>query len=453
MKIDVLNLEWSSAPSRDRESATLVCNFLRLKGLSVHEGAIFNGFHLIDTLKPDLVFITNSIGATINRDIVRYAKSKRIHCITASSEGNFKEESINQFLWGHNTEQVLYEDLTFLWNKNALDYSLAAFPQLKGRVSICGGIGFDRYKLEETTPLKQSKCLQVLLSCWNFDFLNPSSPAFEKFNGKDLTSENVSFFKADLIKFNSVLKETIINLPNIEFVLKMHPGCQGGLYYSGIEGCQHYPNVKIIQNEVGISELIAQSDLVLSYESTTALEAWLCKKPTALINPSGVDFVMREGFHLGQPNFPTSSLLCEAIKGLSESGELVLFDKFENTRNKLIDEIIGWQDGFNHVRIANAILKQIKMPKTKVKISRNKVSFMASICALKIKWHIYPKIQQLFPKLLPEYKRRTEWNQSQLESFAKIRLKQQEKYYTKKGYSLDELSKVNASEEVINDIR
>ena len=29
MTIDVLNLEWNSSPSRDREVATLVCNYLK----------------------------------------------------------------------------------------------------------------------------------------------------------------------------------------------------------------------------------------------------------------------------------------------------------------------------------------------------------------------------------------------------------------------------------------
>ena len=41
-KADVLNLEWSSFPSRDREMATLVCNYLRFQGYSVIEGSIFN---------------------------------------------------------------------------------------------------------------------------------------------------------------------------------------------------------------------------------------------------------------------------------------------------------------------------------------------------------------------------------------------------------------------------
>jgi len=452
MTTDVLNLEWSSCPSRDRESATLVCNFLRLNGIEVHEGSIFNGFYLIDTLKPTLVFVTNSIGATLNRDIVRYAKSKGIHCVSASSEGNFKQESIMQFLWGHNAEQVLYEDLSCLWNRNALMYSLSAFPELTGRLSVCGGIGFDRYKLGDKDALEvkyknSPKKLKILVSCWNFDFLCSSSDSYGKFNGKALKPEDISFFEHDLRKFNTILNEVIRRLPHIDFVLKMHPGCQGGEYYSGIDECRQYKNVRIIQNEVAISELILQSNLVLSYESTTALEAWLCAKETALINPSGVDFIMREGFHLGQPNFPTVDSLYRAILHLEEFGELPNFNDFKQERDSLIEDIIGWQDGLNHVRIANDIISQLGAPATKVPLSTSKFRFMMHVFGFKAKWNLYPILQRFFPFILPEYKRRVDWEQSEVERFAKFRLVQQKKFYADNGYSLEHLSTIRSSRE------
>ena len=50
-------------------------------------------------------------------------------------------------------------------------------------------------------------------------------------------------------------------------------------------------------------ESISLSDLWITYESTTALEAWLLGVPTCLLNPSGTDFNFREGYHLGQENF------------------------------------------------------------------------------------------------------------------------------------------------------
>ena len=55
--MDVLNLEWTSYPSRDRNMATLVCNYLRYMGVTVKESSVFCGFEMIDKLKPGLLFI------------------------------------------------------------------------------------------------------------------------------------------------------------------------------------------------------------------------------------------------------------------------------------------------------------------------------------------------------------------------------------------------------------
>ena len=77
-RVDVLSLEWTSYPSRDREAATLVCNYLKYMGVSVYEGSIFNGYFLIDRFNPKILFITNSVGSLLNLDIVKYAKAKEL---------------------------------------------------------------------------------------------------------------------------------------------------------------------------------------------------------------------------------------------------------------------------------------------------------------------------------------------------------------------------------------
>jgi len=75
MIVDVLNLEWTSYLSRDRVSATLICNYLRYCGLNVVEKSIFNGFYFINKFKRKILFMTNTCGAEINQEIARYAKS------------------------------------------------------------------------------------------------------------------------------------------------------------------------------------------------------------------------------------------------------------------------------------------------------------------------------------------------------------------------------------------
>ena len=53
-KIDVLNLEWTTYPSRDRQAATLVCNYLQYMGFTVIEDSLFRGCYLIDKYNPKM---------------------------------------------------------------------------------------------------------------------------------------------------------------------------------------------------------------------------------------------------------------------------------------------------------------------------------------------------------------------------------------------------------------
>jgi len=98
----ILNLEWTSYPSRDREAATLISNYLRIQVYSVFEGSIFEGYHLINKINPKILFITNTTGALINQSVTRYEKQRNIKVITSISEGDIKNESIEEMTWGTN---------------------------------------------------------------------------------------------------------------------------------------------------------------------------------------------------------------------------------------------------------------------------------------------------------------------------------------------------------------
>ena len=90
-RLAVLNLEWTSYPSRDREMVALVGNYLRYQGYSFLEDTVFNGYHLLNKFKPKLFFITNSIGAIININLMKYSRKKNILGASLISEGNFKD--------------------------------------------------------------------------------------------------------------------------------------------------------------------------------------------------------------------------------------------------------------------------------------------------------------------------------------------------------------------------
>ena len=89
--IDVVNLEWSTSPSRDRVMATLVCNYLRLHGIFVEESSVYDGYHALNKHRPKLFFITNSVGAQENHELMRYAKARGGLGLSLISEGIFLE--------------------------------------------------------------------------------------------------------------------------------------------------------------------------------------------------------------------------------------------------------------------------------------------------------------------------------------------------------------------------
>ena len=148
-EIDILNLEWTSYPSRDRYMATLVCNYLKYNELNVAEDSVFRGFEMIDKYQPKLLFITNGIGAPINFQLVKYASLKKIKVVTLVSEGNFfdSEETISDFFWGHNKEQYLYEGINQQWSERVKNLILKIRPNLHNKIRVSGGVGFDHYKI------------------------------------------------------------------------------------------------------------------------------------------------------------------------------------------------------------------------------------------------------------------------------------------------------------------
>lgn len=365
-RTDVLNLEWRSFPSRDRDASTLVANYLRLAGLSVVEGCVFEGYELIRRLKPKLLFISNSIGAEINLKLIKYAKSRGVLCISGSAEGNFRREGIEEFVWGHNREHVLYEDRLLLWSEQARSFTLEAFPELEGRVGVSGGVGFDLYRMiqpnrdwlwERTGGRNYQKVVGV--GCWDFGITSPDDPRYSYFLDY-YGEEAIRFFRKERDVFNQVLLELAGRNADVLFLLKEHPGRRQGYWASAIEGCEELPNVVIERNGVSIKDCLQVSDVWISFESNTAMEAWLYGIPTGLLNPGGTDFPNRHEIHKGQPNFINADQWHEAIHACFSTGILPGFDAKAEVRERIIRHTIQWNDGLNHVRFGNSILDLIE---------------------------------------------------------------------------------------------
>lgn len=448
-RIDVLNLEWTSSPSRDRQMATLVCNYLRFQGYKVYEGSVFQGFYLINKFKPKIFFITNSIGAPENFELVKYAKSLGIVVITLVSEGNFKGEEveINQFLWGWNKDKVLYEDLQLHWSERTRDLTLALFPELKKKIKVSGGVGFDIYKIDQNK--KKGDFLNkyglnnfdkiIGVGCWDFGAFYQEDHRYS-YKLKQFSTEQIERFKIDGKEFNLLLNTVVKENPDILFILKQHPGTLLGYKASAIEGLDKYKNTLILKNEESVFDCISVSDFWLVYESTTALESWLLGKQTCLLNPSGTDFP-RDNVFRGSVAFNTYDEVQAAIFDFYKNNNLPGFDELHKFREEIIKNTIQWDDGLNHVRAGNEIIKFLNKKSNQIiksiplqnKMKGYKQAFL---------WFV-----SKFYKVIPRYKgyffsKVIRFKKNELKKIIKKRYEQQVGFYSKKQLDIYELNKI-----------
>lgn len=446
-KIDVLNLEWTSYPSRDREAATLVCNYLRFRGLEVYEGSMFNGFFLIDALKPKILFVTNSVGALLNLDIVKYAKSRGIICVSGISEGNFNENGISQFVWGVNKDKKYYEDRVYFWSEYAYRIAVENFPSIKRNVGVSGAVGFDRYKIVGKEAVEKPDVLSEFdyvlgVGCWNFDFLSKESHCYKMFNGLVLCEQDFNFFCEDRCRFNEELFNFAKKNPKVGILLKEHPGTTGRDWASGIEGLRDLSNVCVVKNELSVMQAISMSDLWLTYESTTALEAWLLDVPTCLLNPSGIDFNFREGFHLGQENYVCEEALSVAVSRHKNTGFFPEREKYSKARQDIIHRIVGYSDGLNHVRLGNEIYELRRNVDRPEDEANDFDGFKWKKLKRMLVWFLVRTLKLNF--LERGASRISKWDDVEVRRFSDKRMDQIKKFYQEKGYTKEYLCEIKA---------
>lgn len=447
--IDVLSLEWTTYPSRDRLMATLVCNYLRMMNLEVVEGSMFDSLSLMQRLKPKLVFIANSVGAPENLAAVQYAKTLGCKVLTLISEGNFQgdDQYLTEMIWGWNKEKKLYEDFHMQWSTRTRDLTLRLFPALDGKIKVSGGVGFDNYKfikpvsretfLDKWGKSRFSKIAGVGL--WDFGCVcfpeDRRYPIFSKLYSPD----QIKRFASDRIEFNLALSDVIQSNSDVLFLLKEHPGVLHGDRASAIEGLRGHQNVLVLKNEESIVDCIAVSDFWFVYESTTAMEAWLLEKNTCLLNPSGRNFP-RDIINRGSPHVENAIQLNEAVKCFYDSGYLPGFPDRIEERNQIIKQTIQWSDGLNHVRAGNQILDVLESVEGVLNLPELP-SLTISRWKQKAKWLFFRALGRLGYMRNPAI---VKWDLAELDRFSAEKAIDQEMYYSAQGLTRQQLRQIQA---------
>lgn len=376
--LDILNLEW---PDSDRDLHIVTPSLVYLKkkyDLNFETKSIFNGYFYLIKYRPKILILSNFVGAEINYQVANMAFNMGIKVVSFISEGNFKEEELDLYLYGKNCvsrKNNIVIDKYFLWNENSKELVVNKYSNLENLLCITGATGFDRYKLlkyisKDKFLLENNMQYKKIIGIagWAFGiFFNENKEYYIGAYG----IEQVSMHQEDLYKLNNIYKNLIINNPDVLFILRYHPATTNLKEdeFSELVDCKNvFISNKYQNNHYKISDLINISDLWIGYETTTALEAWLLGKQTFLINPTRSDFI-RENVHKGSPIATTALKAQSLIDEFYQNGKIESFEKLQSQREIIVKDVIGYSDGKNHIRAAEEILKIYNEPDKKIKYS------------------------------------------------------------------------------------
>lgn len=451
--IDILNLEWSSSPGRDRIAATLVCNYLRLCGYVVEEQSVFDGYHALNKLQPRLLLMTNTTGAPENISMMKYAKSRCILGASLISEGNFTRSAENhlEMIWGWNKDRKLLEDLHLQWSKRTLNITLDLHPELNGRIKVSGGVGFDNYRIQKNSFDREiflnsrglSKYKKIIgIGCFDFGNFYSADPRYA-LNEKFLSPKEIERFQNDGRAFDTILT-TVANLnKDILFIARQHPGALFGHKSSATIHSEKIPNVIVVKDELSLYDSISMSDFWMIYESTTALEAWLLNKQTCLLNPSGRNFSREVYISEGSPAYTSADELNKAIKLFFMKNELPGFKERSLHRSEAIKNTIQWDDGLNHVRAGNIILDLIESNKEHAALRSETMNERIKRVKQHLKWVTSPWLSKI-KRHDNSWSNKKNFSTKELENLSRVKFQEQLDFYKSRGLTLDQLRQIQS---------
>ena len=364
---DILDLEWNSN-GRDAHIAEPVLVSLEERyGYRIVRSSIWSALFKLLWFRPRILVIANDIGAENICRAFHFANRLGIITVTMISEGNIRrgknEEQermlAEQFFWGDNFKREKYWDLKLLWSNELLNAFKKWIPwKYLDSVRVCGATGFDRYKLfnEDVEELRDRFGIKtdyvVLISGYGFDLLHRLIQ-----EGNDPHGECAKIY-AQKEAVRKIYKKLIEDNPSVTFIIKRHPGTLDKEDQE-LSGLETYPNTMVLQYEADISQLLRMADIVLCFDSTVAMEAWMLGKISVFVNPLGTDFD-RSDFYKGAVVIENYSQLARVFDQYYERRRVSEFDALENKRQTIIEKKILAADGLNYLRSAKEINNYIR---------------------------------------------------------------------------------------------
>ncbi len=365
--VDILNLEWET-DSRDTNIVDpVLCSLSDRYNYSIKCGSVWYFLFKLLYYRPKVLLISNDSGSLINVNVFKFANMLGIKTISMISEGlhykslepDMQKEFNSLLFWGNNVNKINYTDLRLIWSNSFRNEIFRDVQYAENyNIKVTGATGFDRYIL-----LKEKGLLDgfeneifkkynhtVLLVGYGFDILKN---ALDNSSASGVKDEELLSRCSHRTIVRDIYETIISHNPNTIFILKHHPGSDD-IEYSEFEGLDKYENTIVYHKNIDMTKLVCVSDLVIAYESTVCMEAWILGKTTVLVNPKGTCFT-RSNLHEGSVIVENSYELQKLLDEFYMSGNMLVFDKLRKKREEILTDQIQFCDGFNYLRSAKII--------------------------------------------------------------------------------------------------
>lgn len=325
---------------RDAEALISIIYLLRNKyNLSVEIRSIFD-YSAINCLKPSVLLTNGCTGSSQTYQVTKYATERGIYTVSLHAEGMFKKSNLEAHIIGWNKDKTPTVKKWYMWNKNAYRWACEAYPQFKDALAVSGSTLHEKYRIFEAEDFDRDALLNnqfestILYVGWAFDRA-----------GKVEDTSIQSNLQANRDYVIRCLQSIAERHGNRLLVLKYHPRTFNESRSEIGHHFDDYDNVLILHDERPFYQLVILSDIVISFDSTTMIDAWLANTPT--INLYRGESAIAPGDY-GYANIRAGSLVPEdgeqLLQYLDEFfayGNIEDFEGKRGIRQRVISEYVG----------------------------------------------------------------------------------------------------------------
>jgi surface carbohydrate biosynthesis protein len=321
---------------------------------------------------PELIVVPDTINGGPRR-LSRFMKRKGAHVVLLHSEG--LTSTYVEKLWaGGCYQEKDLEDLEIVWGQKTKDI-LIKYGKEPEKLRVCGCPRFDKYKWR---LLDKKEFLQahgfdpekkIVLYATNLVW----------FKGRDysvnLESHMIEDFESTREKLEQLRETTtkyffdcVRHFEEVLFIIKLHPEEDRGRFNQYVDKYSA-KNVLVYQDEMEVADLINICDILIHWNSTSAMEAWILNKPTiSMVFTNEVDYYLTESAQYSAlvRNYETLVKKIEYyLRGGKDAAELL------DVRKKTIENLFYKVDGKSTARCVELIDHYLQSHAIRVKRTMN----------------------------------------------------------------------------------